>query len=48
MEWIENLLGFSPDGGNGTLEVAITVLVLAVLCLIALAAVRNRGLRLPG
>jgi hypothetical protein len=25
MDWIERLFGFSPDGGDGSLEIAIAV-----------------------
>jgi hypothetical protein len=25
VHWIEQVLGFSPDGGNGTLEIAIVL-----------------------
>jgi hypothetical protein len=41
--WIEDLLGFDPDGGNGTTEWAI-VSVLAVIS-IAVAGFARRDLR---
>jgi uncharacterized membrane protein len=41
--WIEDVLGFDPDGGNGTTEWAI-VAVLAVIT-IAAAALTRRDLR---
>ena len=43
MEWIEQATGFSPDGGNGSLELAITLIVLAVVCLLALGVLRATG-----
>jgi hypothetical protein len=42
-DWIEGLLGFDPDGGNGTAEWAIVAL-LAVITL-AVAALARRDLR---
>jgi cytochrome oxidase assembly protein ShyY1 len=48
MDWIEKLTGFSPDGGNGSLELAFTLLVLAVICILALGVWRVARLRLPG
>jgi hypothetical protein len=48
MDWIEKLTGFSPDGGNGSLEFAFTLLVLAVVCLLALGVWRVARFRLPG
>jgi hypothetical protein len=48
MDWIEKLTGFSPDGGNGSLELAITLIVVAVICVLALSAWRVARLRLPG
>jgi hypothetical protein len=47
MDWIEKLTGFSPDGGNGSLELAITLIVVAVICVLALGAWRVAHLRLP-
>ena len=41
--WIEDLLGFDPDGGNGTTEWAI-VAVLAVTTIVA-AGLGRRDLR---
>lgn len=41
--WIEDLLGFDPDGGNGTAEWGI-VAVLAVIT-VAVAAVARRDVR---
>jgi len=41
--WIEDVLGFDPDGGNGTTEWAI-VAVLAVATIVA-AALGRRDLR---
>lgn len=33
MDWIEQWLGYSPDNGDGSLEILITVsLVIAVIC----------------
>lgn len=33
MDWIERWLGYSPDNGDGSLEILITVsLVIAVIC----------------
>jgi cytochrome oxidase assembly protein ShyY1 len=48
MDWIEKLIGFSPDGGNGSLELAITLIVVAVICILALGAWRVIRLQLPG
>jgi uncharacterized membrane protein YedE/YeeE len=42
-DWIEELFGFDPDGGNGTAEWGIVV-VLAVAT-IAVAALARRDLR---
>jgi hypothetical protein len=42
-EWIEGLFGFDPDGGNGTTEWWI-VLVLAVIT-VAVAALARHDLR---
>lgn len=37
-EWIETLFGVEPDGGNGTMEWAVVV-VLAALTLLSVTAV---------
>ncbi|MEP7383809.1 MAG: hypothetical protein ABI910_19135 [Gemmatimonadota bacterium] len=39
MQIIEQLLGVAPDGGNGSLEVALAVLLTAV---VVVGAVRRR------
>jgi hypothetical protein len=38
--WIEDLLGVSPDGGNGLFEAMIVVAL--VLALLSVVAVRRR------
>jgi hypothetical protein len=43
-EWIEGLFGFDPDGGNGTAEWGIVV-VLAVATIVV-AALARRDLRI--
>jgi hypothetical protein len=40
-DWIERLAGLSPDGGDGTLELAPPFLVLVVLGVSALTARRS-------
>ncbi len=35
MDWIEQWFGFSPDGGDGSIEALIIGLVVAVLLLVA-------------
>ncbi len=51
MDWIERWLGYSPDNGDGTLEILITVsVIIAVICVgvathPALRAIRNRTTR---
>lgn len=47
MEWIEQATGFSPDGGNGSLELAITLLVLAVVFALVVGVWRIAGVRPP-
>lgn len=47
MDWIEKATGFSPDAGSGSLELATTLLVVAVICLLALGVWRIAGPRLP-
>lgn len=48
MDWIEQATGISLDGGNGSLEMAITLIVLALVCVLALAVWRAGNLRLRG
>jgi hypothetical protein len=44
MNFFEPLLGFSPDGGNGSLELVFLLFNFAVAALMALKAiVRNRA-----
>jgi hypothetical protein len=40
-EWIEELTGWDPDGGNGSLEVLLAVGLLAVSAVSMLAARRD-------
>ena len=40
MDWIERLIGISPDGGNGLTEL---VLLAALVCLIAGMVMRRRA-----
>lgn len=42
MDWIEQVLGISPDGGSGLTEV---VLLVALVCLIAGVVLRGRSVR---
>ncbi len=39
--WIERLFGFDPDGGNGSLELAIVVVLALTSALCTLAAARD-------
>jgi hypothetical protein len=39
-EWIEELTGWDPDGGNGSLEIALAVGLLAISAVSMLAARR--------
>jgi hypothetical protein len=41
MDWIEQLTGWDPDHGNGSLEAAIVVAILA-LAIAILAVARHR------
>ena len=41
MDWIERVLGISPDGGNGLTEL---VLLAAIVCLVAGIVLRARGM----
>ena len=45
MDWIERLTGLEPDGGNGTLELAILLALVALLVMGAVAVRRRRGPR---
>ena len=40
-EWIEELTGWDPDGGNGSLEIGLAVGLLAVSAVSMLAARRD-------
>jgi hypothetical protein len=42
MDWIEQWFGLAPDGGDGTLE-AMLVVVVAVVVLAAVTALMRRG-----
>jgi hypothetical protein len=42
MDWIERLLGFSPDNGDGSLELLLTVLAATLLVVAAILRVRRR------
>jgi hypothetical protein len=42
VDWIEKLIGISPDGGNGLTEL---VLLAALVCLIAGLLLRGRASR---
>jgi hypothetical protein len=48
MDWIEQATGISLDGGNGSLEMAITLIVIALVCVLAVAVLRSSNLRLRG
>ncbi len=37
MDWIEQWLGFAPDNGDGTLELTLTLLAVAVVVTAVLA-----------
>jgi hypothetical protein len=36
MQFIERDLGFSPDGGDGSVEVLVAIVLVAIICLGAL------------
>jgi hypothetical protein len=40
-EWIEELTGWDPDGGNGSLEIALAFGLLAISAISMLAARRD-------
>ncbi|WP_271595924.1 hypothetical protein [Bradyrhizobium sp. CCBAU 25360] len=44
MDWIEQLLGFSPDGGDGTTEATIVLAACVVVAIVIFARVpKARG-----
>lgn len=45
MDWIEQLFGFSPDGGNGTTEMQIATGVALLALFLASLALRRPGAR---
>jgi hypothetical protein len=44
MNWIEKIIGISPDGGNGTMELLL-LFVLALVVATGIVAIRSRGRR---
>lgn len=34
MDWIEQLFGFSPDGGDGTTEAIVVFVACVVICIV--------------
>jgi uncharacterized membrane protein YcjF (UPF0283 family) len=51
-EWIEETFGFEPDGGNGLLELALSLVPIAIgvwlLLNVALARIRRREIQRSG
>lgn len=45
MDWIEKLLGLSPDGGSGATELTIIVVLAAAAVAIAVGLAARRGRR---
>ena len=43
MDWIEQLLGMSPDGGDGSLEALIVFACSALVLFLLLARFRSRA-----
>jgi len=41
-DWIEELLGFEPDGGNGFAEVALIIALAVVAVVLAVGVARTR------
>ena len=46
MDWIEQLFGFNPDGGDGSIEALLVVAVVVIV--IAVAFTVSRRLRAVG
>jgi hypothetical protein len=42
VDWLEQLLGFSPDGGNGLAEVVILLVAASIVTLVVIAVARWR------
>lgn len=40
-EWVEELTGFEPDGGNGAFEVALPLVLFAIAAAASIAARRE-------
>ena len=45
MDFVEKIFGIAPDGGSGTLEVALVVAVVVVATLLVIARNRARAAR---
>ena len=45
MDWIERLLGISPDGGNGSFEALLASLVGVAIIVVAAAVIARRRSR---
>jgi hypothetical protein len=37
MDWIEKIFGLRPDGGDGSLEIALSLAIVAMIVIVALA-----------
>jgi hypothetical protein len=42
-QWIEDLLGFEPDAGNGLVELAIAVVPIVIGCGLAVSVLLSGG-----
>jgi hypothetical protein len=42
MDWVERVLHVSPDGGNGSLELAIVVGAIVAVVMVLACAIRQR------